>query len=238
MQNPRNIISSSLLAAGAPHGGDRPDLFLAKHIPKRDLDKESKKHTEATQVTSIVTALIATVTFASAFRLPGGYRTSDHGDSIAGMPELAGSYAFDAFILADMLAFLYSIAATCTLVYAGLPAVDISIRNWYFNVSALLLQSAARSFVAAIALGLYLVLAPVDRTAAVAVCVIVFATSLYGNMGAWRIIQMASMVCARIGILRPPPAALLSGESNPRNDLGRTHTLKFWLPTLCFEKKW
>jgi hypothetical protein len=103
MQNPRSIVRSSLLAAGASHGIDRPDLFLEKHIPKRDLDKESKKHTEATQVTSIVTALIATVTFASAFTLPGDYRSADGGDAAAaaaGTPVLAGSYAFDAFILA------------------------------------------------------------------------------------------------------------------------------------------
>jgi hypothetical protein len=90
-------------------------------MPKRDLDEESKKYTEATQVMSIVTVLIATVTFASAFTLPGGYRAD-------GRPALAGSYAFDAFILADALAFICSISATGTLVYAGLPTMDSAIR--------------------------------------------------------------------------------------------------------------
>jgi hypothetical protein len=122
----------------------------------------------------------------------------------------AGSYAFDAFILADTLAFVCSVSATCTLVYAGLPAMDISLRNWYFNVSALLLQSAARSLVAAFGLGLYLVLAPVDHGIAVAVCAIVFATSLYGNMGPWRITCMATTGLARIGSLRPPAALIVT----------------------------
>jgi hypothetical protein len=76
--------------------------------------------------------------------------------------------------------------------------MDISLRNGYFNVSAFLLQRAARSLVADFGLGLYLVLAPVDRTAAVAVCVIIFASSLYANMGAWQIICMATTVRARI----------------------------------------
>ncbi|CAL5029022.1 unnamed protein product [Urochloa decumbens] len=130
------------------------------------------------------------------FTLPGNYR----GD---GTPVLAGSYAFDAFILADTLAFICSSLATGTLVYAGLPAMDISIRHRYLNISASLLQSATRSFVAAFALALYLVLAPLDRTTAVAICVIVFASSLWGNMGAWRKTCVANTVRARIGIRGP-----------------------------------
>ncbi|CAL5034052.1 unnamed protein product [Urochloa decumbens] len=194
--NPGRILRLSLEYAGAPHGGGRPELFYEKHIPKSDIDEVSKKHTEATQVMSIVTVLIATVTFASAFTLPGNYR----GD---GTPVLAGSYAFDAFILADTLAFICSSLATGTLVYAGLPAMDISIRHRYLNISASLLQSSTRSFVAAFALALYLVLAPLDRTTAVAICVIIFSSSLWGNMGAWRKTSVANTVRARIGIRGP-----------------------------------
>jgi hypothetical protein len=129
----------------------------------------------------IVTALVATVAFASAFTLPGGYQ----GDGAAAAGTAGKSYAFDAFILADTLAFIFSMVATCSLVYAGLPVMDISIRNWYFNFSAVLLQSAARSLVAAFGLALYLVLAPVDHKTAVAVGAIVFSTSLYG--GPWEL---------------------------------------------------
>ncbi|CAD6338122.1 unnamed protein product [Miscanthus lutarioriparius] len=174
-RNPRSVVRLSLLFAGAPHGGGRPELFCEQHITKGDEDKESQKHTDATQVMSIVAVLIATVTFASAFTLPGGYRSvgDSSSNNHAGTPVLAGSYVFDAFILADTLAFVCSTLATFSLVYAGVPAMAISIRNYYFNISAVLLQSAGRSFVAAFALALYPVLAPVDHTIAVTVCVII-----------------------------------------------------------------
>ncbi|XP_021305775.1 protein ACCELERATED CELL DEATH 6 [Sorghum bicolor] len=193
--NPRSSVRRILLAAGAPHGGARPELFYARHIPKRDLDMEAKKHTEATQVMSIVTALIATVTFASAFTFPGGYGPD-------GQPVLAGSYAFDAFILADTLAFICSISATFSLVYVGFPSMDISIRFRYLRLSAILLQSAARSLVAAFGLGLYLLLVVHHTASAIAACAIVLASSLYGNMEFWGIIHMATTVLARIGMQR------------------------------------
>ncbi|CAD6338123.1 unnamed protein product [Miscanthus lutarioriparius] len=80
----------------------------------------------------------------------------------------------------------------------------ISIRCYYFNKSAVLLQSAGRSFVAAFALALYPVLAPVDHTIAVTVCVIIFASLLWGNVEAWRVTCGANTVRARIGIRRFP----------------------------------
>ncbi|CAD6338127.1 unnamed protein product [Miscanthus lutarioriparius] len=207
--NPRSVVRLSLLFAGAPHGGGRPELFCEQHITKGDEDKESQKHTDATQVMSIVAVLIATVTFASAFTLPGGYRSvgDSSSNNHAGTPVLAGSYVFDAFILADTLAFVCSTLATFSLVYAGVPAMAISIRNYYFNISAVLLQSAGRSFVAAFALALYPVLAPVDHTIAVTVCVIIFASLLWGNVEAWRITCGANTVRARIGIRRFPVRA-------------------------------
>ncbi|CAD6338121.1 unnamed protein product [Miscanthus lutarioriparius] len=190
----------------APHGGGRPELFWEQHITKVDEDKESQKHTDATQVMSIVAVLIATVTFASAFTLPGGYRSvgDSSSNNHAGTPVLAGSYFFDAFILADTLAFACSTLATFSLVYAGVPAMAISIRRYYIDISSGLLQSAGRSFVAAFALALYPVLAPVDHTIAVTVCVIFFASFLWGNMEAWRVTCGANTVRARIGIRRFP----------------------------------
>ncbi|RLM54593.1 hypothetical protein C2845_PM10G01160 [Panicum miliaceum] len=193
--NPRSIIEKTLAYAGAPHGSVRPQLLYEKYIAERDVDGESEKHTQATQVMSIVAVLIATVTFASPFTMPGGYRAE-------GTPVLAGTggYAFDAFILADTLAFICSCLATFSLVYAGVPAMDLSIRNYYFNLSALLLQNAGRSFVAAFGLCLYLVLAPVDRMVAAAVCVVIFASLLLGNMESWKITCLAITVRARAGV--------------------------------------
>jgi hypothetical protein len=199
MQNPTSIVHKALIAAGAPHGGGRPELFRAKHWPKRDLDKESKKYAEATQVRSIVSALIATVTFASAFTFPGGYRANGEAVVAAGKQSLA----FDAFILADTLAFICSISATFTLAYAGVPAMDVSLRSRYLRISTVLLLSAATSLVTCFGLGLYLVLAPVHHTsAAVAYVIVIVTLSYYGIARALRTIRVAATVLARIGIRR------------------------------------
>ncbi|KAF8700718.1 hypothetical protein HU200_034069 [Digitaria exilis] len=149
----------------------------------------------------VVSVLVATVTFASAFTLPGGYyqNGTDSSNGVAGAPLLAGSYAFDAFILSDTLAFICSCMATFSLVFAGVPAMDIPVRCRYFEISALLLRSSGRSLVVAFALGLYLVLAPVAHTTAAAICVIIFVSSLYGNSEAWQIIRVADTARARLG---------------------------------------
>jgi hypothetical protein len=147
----------------------------------------------------VVSVLVATVTFASAFTLPGGYQQQAGSDGIIGTPLLAGSYAFDAFILSTTLAFICSCMATFSLVFAGVPAMDISLRSWYFEVSALLLRSSGRSLVVAFALGLYLVLAPIAHATATAVCVIIFVSLLYGNSEAWQILRVADTARARLG---------------------------------------
>lgn len=200
-QNPRGLIQLSLQFVGAPCGGSRPDLLSEKHIPKGDDEKLSAHLTNASQMLGVVSVLVATVTFASAFTLPGGYyqNGTDSSNGVAGAPLLAGSYAFDAFILSDTLAFICSCMATFSLVFAGVPAMDIPVRCRYFEISALLLRSSGRSLVVAFALGLYLVLAPVAHTTAAAICVIIFVSSLYGNSEAWQIIRVADTARARLG---------------------------------------
>ncbi|KAL6606398.1 hypothetical protein ACP70R_042051 [Stipagrostis hirtigluma subsp. patula] len=115
--NPRSLIQLSLQFVGASYGGSRPDLLSEKHIPERDISKVSKHLTNAAQVMGVVSVLVATATFASAFTLPGGYYQS--GSNNAGAPLLVGSYAFDAFILSDTLAFICSCIATFSLIFAG-----------------------------------------------------------------------------------------------------------------------
>ena len=199
VQNPRGLIQISLQFVGAPCGGSRTDLLSGKHIPKRDDDKVSTHLTNAAQTLGVVSVLVATVTFASAFTLPGGYYQQASSNGIIGTPLLAGSYAIDAFILSTTLAFICSCIATFSLIFAGVPAMDISVRFWYFEVSAVLLRSCGRSLVVAFALGLYLVLAPITHATAIAVCAIIFVSSLYGNSEAWQILRVAGTARARLG---------------------------------------
>jgi len=121
--------------------------------------------------------LVATATFAVVFQLPGGVRTDGNGTSSSpspspgypiGTPILAGKYAFDGFILANTLAFSCSAIATFSLVYCGMAAVDIEKRIKLVSISIALLNGAARSFCAAFAFALYLLLSPVEPATAIA----------------------------------------------------------------------
>jgi hypothetical protein len=81
---------------GAPYGENRADLFMERQEMQRDEHTAASQVIlgDAIQVMGIVSVLIATVRFASAFTLPGGYRSpADDGPAT---PVLAGTYAFDA----------------------------------------------------------------------------------------------------------------------------------------------
>lgn len=138
------------------------------------------------------------MTFAAAFTLPGGYRADDHANG--GTPTLAGSYSFNAFITANTLAFSCSLLATVSLLYSGMPSREISIRYVYKSLSLVMMRSSATSLVAAFALGMYVVLAPVALTMAKSVCAITFLSFLSACMEVRRPLIVANSVRIRVGI--------------------------------------
>ncbi|KAH9650369.1 ANK REP REGION domain-containing protein [Citrus sinensis] len=77
------------------------DLEVQKYVTK-----ENYKDTRASHL--VVAALIATVAFAAAFTIPGGYR-SENGTAI-----LRRNKAFQAFIVADSIAMVFSLSAVFT----------------------------------------------------------------------------------------------------------------------------
>ncbi|KAH9681293.1 ANK REP REGION domain-containing protein [Citrus sinensis] len=77
------------------------DLAVQKYVTK-----ENYKDTRASHL--VVAALIATVAFAAAFTIPGGYR-SENGTAI-----LRRNTAFQAFIVADSIAMVFSLSAVFT----------------------------------------------------------------------------------------------------------------------------
>ena len=196
-QHAQRRILGTLTFVNAQHGNSRRDRFKEKLVPKLDKAEESKKITEFAQIVGICSVLVATATFAVVFQLPGGLRTDDNDNSSSpapapapapspgypiGTPILAGKYAFDGFILANTLAFSCSAIATFSLVYCGMAAVDIEQRIKLVSISIALLNGAARSFCAAFAFSLYLLLAQVEHGTAVAACVM---TSLALLDGLW-----------------------------------------------------
>ncbi|CAL4990784.1 unnamed protein product [Urochloa decumbens] len=120
----------------------------------------------------ILSVLVTTVTFASAFTLPGGYRSAGDSGGAAGTPVLPGSYAFDAFVLADALAFICSLIATCFLLYAGVPAFGLRVRFGNVNFAYGLMMNSGRSLLVAFGWGLYVALHPVARTVPITVVVL------------------------------------------------------------------
>lgn len=187
---------------GAPAGGSRSDLFREKYAGEIDVEKMSQDLANTTQAMGIVSVLIATVTFASAFTLPGGYYQSASDGGVPGTPILAGSYAFSAFILADALAFICSCLATFSLVFAGVPAMELSVRYKHIEISTSLLHASGGSLMASFALGLYLVLQEEAHAIAITVCVISSGALVFGNMEAWQMLCGLNTARARLGIQR------------------------------------
>ena len=143
----------------------------------------SENLTAAAQVLALFSVLITTVTFASAFTLPGGSRSAGDGTGggVAGTPVLGGprrSYAFDAFILADALAFGISLLATSILLYAGVPAGSLQNRFQLINFAYGLMWHSGRSLLAAFGLVLFVVLLPVAPEIAMAVALLMIALAV------------------------------------------------------------
>ncbi|CAO2201082.1 unnamed protein product [Urochloa humidicola] len=204
--NARHRILSTLTYANAPTSNRRRDQFRERFVKELEnsewiAEEESKKITESTQIVGIGSVLVATASFAAAFTMPGGFRNDDRAGhpGEAGTPMMAGKYAFDGFVISNTLAFICSTIATFSLVFCGIAAVDIEKRIKLFSFSLSLLLSAARSFCAAFAFALYLLLAPVAHGIAITACVMtaLALALLDGLCFTWMISVGASVVLKR-----------------------------------------
>jgi hypothetical protein len=135
---------------------------------------------DATRMNIIGAVLIATVAFGATFAIPGGYKADDHLNG--GTPTLAGRYIFDAFMMANTLAFVCSTMATLALIVSGTTIVDLLIRQYNLAAADFLLSSSVTSMAVAFALAVYMVLAPVARSTAIAIFTISPLPVLYGNL--------------------------------------------------------
>ncbi|XP_058211192.1 ankyrin repeat-containing protein At5g02620-like [Rhododendron vialii] len=116
---------------------------------------------------ALVAALIATLTFAAAFTMPGGYDTSP--DNL-GDPTLIKRAALRVFMLSDTLAMCCSITAVFILTGALLAQQDALIRLMY--TSGMLLNIALFSTLVAFMSGMFAVLAPKASWVAILVCIV------------------------------------------------------------------
>lgn len=101
----------------------------------------------------MVSTLVATVTFASGFTVPGGYN-NDNPDQ--GMATLAHKCAFQVFIISNTIAMYSSILAVVTLIWAHLD--DLRLISLSLDFAVPLLGIALTMMSVAFMAGLYVVL--------------------------------------------------------------------------------
>ncbi|KAJ3672011.1 hypothetical protein LUZ61_004987 [Rhynchospora tenuis] len=134
--------------------------FYLRQVAIEDLTVKSKQEIKSltatyTKTTSLVAILIATITFAAAFSLPGGY--SIH-QKTEGRPVMARKPAFKAFLISDTLAMCSSLAVAFICILARWE--DLEFLLYYRSVTNKLMWFALMATTVAFATGLYTVVAP------------------------------------------------------------------------------
>ncbi|KAM0847723.1 hypothetical protein ACQ4PT_054828 [Festuca glaucescens] len=204
--NTDDWIYRALTYAGANYSCRRVDKFERVNpnsfeLQPDDVTKEAENMKDASQTLGIGSVLVTTVAFGATFALPGGYIADDHMNR--GTPTRAGRYSFDAFMMANTLAFICSSVATTGLMFSGTSMVNLKSRQINLAVSVLLMSSSLTSLAAAFALGVYIVLAPVSLGTAIVVCVLSPLVVLYKLFEFFVMLGiLARPLCLRVGLSR------------------------------------
>lgn len=190
--NTRFVMNAALIFCRAKHGNRRLDHFEDKYIQAEDEEKESQKLIASSQTLGLGAALMATVAVAATFTPPGDY--SDNG-----IPNLSRRYVFDAFIVANSLAFGCSGLATINLMYSGNAMLDVPSRSRHINIAIYFAFCAVTSLATAFVLGLYVMLDPIAHMTSTAVCVVASLISLCAYIDPLRVLSVARGLFCRMG---------------------------------------
>ncbi|KAJ1277010.1 hypothetical protein BS78_05G261400 [Paspalum vaginatum] len=167
------------------------DIYNLHEEIKNNVINESRKAVKSltetyTGNTSLVAILIATITFAAAFTLPGGYSSSAESE---GLPIMARNVAFQAFLIFDTLGMCSSLAVAFICVIARW--MDFEFLLQYRSLTKKLMWFAYMTTTLAFATGLYTVLSPRVHWLAVAICVLsVSLPILITLIGEWPILLL------------------------------------------------
>ncbi|KAJ4765353.1 ankyrin repeat family protein [Rhynchospora pubera] len=165
--------------------------FLSSRAAKENITAKSIEEIKSlTQTyisnTSLIAILIATITFAAAFTLPGGY-SNDSGSE--GLPIMAKKVAFKTFLISDTLAMCSSLAVAFMCILARWEDFDFLL--YYRSITKKLMWFAYMTTTVAFATGLYTMVAPRIMWLAVLVCILSiglpFLTKLLGE---WPLIKL------------------------------------------------
>lgn len=180
----------SMLMLNADPGAATDIYNLHKEATDKLTNKLRKSVKSLTQTyksnTSLVAILIATITFAAAFTLPGGY-SNDAGSE--GLPIMARKIAFQAFLVADTLAMCSSLAVAFICVIARWE--DFEFLLYYRSFTKKFMWFAYMATTVAFATGLYTVLAPCAQWLAIVVCVLsVLLPIVTMLLGEWPVLKL------------------------------------------------
>ncbi|KAK6914038.1 PGG domain, partial [Dillenia turbinata] len=160
-------LRTALIRTGATHGRRFATTEITDWEEKLTEEDISEIH-RATGSHLIVATLIATVTFAAGFTLPGGYNGNEGPEQ--GSAGLTKKSAFQAFVIFDTIANLLSISAVFLYFIMAINYAPERLLC-YFGYAAALTMSSVAAMVIAFVTGMYAVLSH-SLGLAIAICVI------------------------------------------------------------------
>ncbi|CAN6380937.1 unnamed protein product [Urochloa humidicola] len=153
------------------------------NLSRKDIKSLTQTYTGNT---SLVAILIATITFAAAFTLPGGY-SNDAGSE--GLPIMARKVAFQAFLISDTLAMCSSLVVAFVCIIAKWE--DLEFLLYYRSFTKKLMWFAYMATTTAFATGLYTVLAPRILWLAITVCILTSLLPMLTKLlGGWPVLKL------------------------------------------------
>ncbi|KAM0852745.1 hypothetical protein ACQ4PT_051555 [Festuca glaucescens] len=149
--------------------------------------KDAKSLTQMyTSNTSLVAILIATITFAAPFTLPGGYSNNAGSE---GLPIMSNKFAFHVFLISDTLAMCSSFTVAFICIIARWEDYEFLI--YYRSFTKKLMWFAYVATTTAFSTGLYTVLAPRLQWLGILICVMVALLPILTKLlGEWPVFKL------------------------------------------------
>ena len=148
-----------------------------------------------TSNTSLVAALLATISFAAAFALPGGFSTNST-NADAGQPVFASKFSFKVFLISDTIAMCSSLAVAFFCILATWEDLDFLLN--YRKTTKALMWCAYCATSVAFGTGLFTEIAPKNLWLAIIILVLCIILPILSKLiGEWPLI----MVKYRLGSL-------------------------------------
>ncbi|CDP14768.1 unnamed protein product [Coffea canephora] len=120
----QRLTWAALRAAGVPRAWPRKLLNVDAQTAVPMEQKKPHNYKDRVNTLLLVSTLVATVTFAAGFTVPGGYNNSD---PYQGMATMLGEKKFHVFIFCDTIAMFTSIIVAVSLIWAQLGDLNLAL---------------------------------------------------------------------------------------------------------------